>query len=65
MTRTDDEVFRDVLKRRFDHVWERLARQGFCDARGSCEYERIWDEFNREFHAIISNFIFDGANDPI
>jgi len=47
----------------FDRVWKQLAQQGWCDAIGSLEYQRVLAKWNRDGRpGIMKNFIMQNAN---
>lgn len=49
----------------FDLVWDVMAEQGKCDARGAAEYERVKREWMRAKYAeVLAAFILASANQP-
>jgi len=49
----------------FNNVWDMLARQGACDARGGMEYLRVWGEWNFQLRPTpVTRFIVATANTP-
>jgi hypothetical protein len=57
------EIILSALRCAFDHVWERLAEEGACDALGGAEYRRVYREWTqRRYPRPIAPFIRQRAN---
>lgn len=53
----------DVMRGLFDAIWDRLAMQSKCDARGSAEYARVRALFNPAMAwQHMEGWILDAAN---